>query len=56
LKHISAYVGLPDHLKLFQGHFVFQRDAVSYFRERLQGGTSVCRGYETGIRLPGNWE
>jgi len=22
---------LPDHLKFFQGHFVFQRDTVGYF-------------------------
>ena len=32
----GSYLGLPDHLKLFQGHFVFQRDTVGYFHERLQ--------------------
>jgi len=27
-------LGLPDHSKFFQGHFVFQRDTVGYFRGR----------------------
>ena len=31
-------LGLPDHWKFFQGHFVFHRDTMGYFRERLQGG------------------
>jgi len=35
---IDILLGLPDHLKFFQGHFVFHRDTVGYFRARLQGG------------------
>jgi len=27
-------LGLPGHLKFFQGHFVFRRDTVGYFRGR----------------------
>jgi len=42
-------LGLPDHLKIFQGRFVFQRDTVDYFRERLQGG-------ETGVCHPATWD
>jgi len=36
IKGQGAPLGLPDHLKFFQGHFVFQRDTVGYFRKRLQ--------------------
>jgi len=34
---VPAQVGLPDHLKFFQGHFVFQWDIVSYYPGRTQG-------------------
>jgi len=37
---------LPDHLKYFQGHFVFQRDTARCSYERAQGVA------ETGICLP----
>jgi len=44
-------VGLPDHLKLFQGHFAFQADTVGYFDGRLQGGkTGICPALELGQR------
>jgi len=34
----ESVIGLPDHLKFFQGHFVFQRDTVGYFTGRPQEG------------------
>jgi len=42
-------MGLPHHLKFFQGHF-FQRDMLGYFHTFM----GVRRGGETGICLPGN--
>ena len=42
-------LGLPDHLNVFQRHFVFQRETVGYFHGRPQGG-------KIGIFSLGNWD
>jgi len=41
---------LPDHLKFFQGHFVFQRDRVGYFHGRPQGGERAISPLEIGTK------
>jgi len=38
LSSISHLTKVARLLELFQGHYVFQRGTVGYFRERLQGG------------------
>jgi len=43
-------LGLPDHLKFFQGHFVFQRDTVGYFHERPQEGRIGPFAQAIGLR------
>jgi len=47
----SLSAGLPDHMKFFQGHFVFQRDRVGFFHTFM----GVRRRGETDICPPGNW-
>jgi len=39
--------GLSDHLRIFQGHFVFQRDAMGYFHGPPQG-RPVAKGSVQG--------
>jgi len=41
---------LPDHLKFFHGHFVFHRDTMCYFRERLQGAKRAFAHLEIGTK------
>ena len=36
--HAICALGLPDNLKYFQGHFVFQRGTVGYIHGRPQKG------------------
>jgi len=49
-------VGLPDHLKFFQGHFVSQRDTVGYFHGRPQERPAASGGiqgqYSTNFLSP----
>jgi len=44
----AYFLGLPGHLKFFQGHFVFQRDTVGYFHGRPREG-------QIGHFPPGSW-
>ena len=45
-------VGLPDHLKFFQGHFVFRRDTVGGILSYFHG---VQQEEERNGHFLGNW-
>ena len=52
LSSISHLNRVARLLELFQGHYVFQKDAVGYFRERLQGGRNGhLAPWKLGIRI-----